>query len=319
MPLIESSMYRAPRWLPDGHSQTIFPALFRRVGRVTTRRERLELADGDFLDLEWSGGGSERLVVLSHGLEASAGAAYVQGMARAMVRRGWDALAWSFRGCGGEANRLARMYHAGATEDLEAVVNHALAVHPARRIDLVGFSLGGNLTLKYLGERGDRLPERVGRAVVISVPCDLADSSQELARRRNRIYMERFLVGMRRKMSEKDRLFPGMLDLTGLGAVRTFQEYDDRFTAPMHGFADAAEYWGKCSSVHFVAGIRVPTLLVNARNDPFLGDACYPVEQARESRWFHLEAPAAGGHAGFPGAAADGEYWTEKRAAAFFS
>lgn len=317
MPLIESSSYRPPWWLPDGHSQTIVPALFRRVARVTLHAERLELEDGDFLDLEWSGMGAERLVILSHGLEASAGASYVQGMAGALVRRGWDALAWSFRGCGGTANRLPRLYHAGATEDLAAVLAHALRRHPAREVHLIGFSLGGNLTLKFLGEQGGRLSPRVRSAVAISVPCDLECAAETLARRSNRIYMERFLIGMRRKLLEKHRAFPGLIDLAGLHDVRTFREYDDRFTAPLHGFLNADDYWGKNSCKIYLSGIAIPTLLLNARNDPFLGPSCNPTGQAAVHDFLHLETPDAGGHVAFPFGRGGFESWAEVRATAF--
>lgn len=317
MPLIDISSYRAPTWLPGGHLQTIHPALFRRVARVTTRAERLELPDGDFLNLEWADQGRSRLAILSHGLEADAGTAYMQGMAAALVRRGWDVLAWNFRGCGKEPNRLLRMYHSGATEDLHAVVRHAVETHPAESIDLIGFSLGGNLTLKYLGESSTDLPRRLHRAVVFSVPCDLACSSRQLSLPSNRLYMERFLRAMRAKVRVKNRMFPGHLDLTGLDRIRTFQEFDDRFTAPIHGFRDAADYWERNSSRQFLPRIAVPTLLVNAVNDPFLGPGCYPREEAETSACFHFESPETGGHVGFPGGGDNGGYWSETRAAEF--
>ena len=319
MPLIGNSSYRAPFWLPEGHSQTMFPALFRRVGHVTKRPERLELPDGDFLDLEWAESGRARLAILSHGLEASAGSEYIQGMAAALVRHGWDVLAWTFRGCGSEPNRLLRMYHSGATEDLDAVISHALATHPATSIDLIGFSLGGNLTLKYLGENPAARSPRLHRAVAFSVPCDLACSSRTLAKRSNWLYMERFLRKMRAKVRVKQRMFPGQLDLTGLDQICRFQEFDDRFTAPIHGFRDAADYWARNSCRQFLPHISLPTLLVNAENDPFLGPECYPREEAAASGFFHFEAPETGGHVGFqPADGADG-YWSETRAIRFLS
>ncbi len=297
--------------------QTIYPALCRRVMQVTQVPERLELPDGDFVDLEWSGKERERLAIISHGLEASSGTNYVQGMARALVHRGWDVLAWNFRGCGTEPNRLLRMYHSGETEDLHAVVRHALENHPAKSVDLIGFSLGGNLTLKYLGEGRADLPEKMRRAVAFSVPCDLACSSAALARFSNRLYMERFLVAMRAKLRAKKGKFPDDLDLTGLEKVRTFREFDDRYTAPIHGFKDAADYWAKNSCRRFLGGIKVPALLVNAANDPFLGPGCYPREEAAASDRFFFECPSTGGHVGFPAALADGDYWPEIRAADF--
>ena len=315
MPLIENSNYRSPSWLPGGHMQTIFPALFRKLPRVTTRAERLELPDGDFLDLEWADQGRSRLAILSHGLEAHSGTAYIQGMAAALIRHGWDVLVWNFRGCGDEPNRLLRMYHSGATEDLEAVVSHALAHHPAAEIDLIGFSLGGNLVLKYLGENPTALSPRLHRAVVFSVPCDLACSSRTLSKFSNKFYMERFLINMRAKIRVKKRMFPDLLDLSGLNRIRTFQEFDDRFTAPIHGFRDAADYWKRNSSRQFLPKIAIPTLLVSAENDPFLGLGCYPYEEAAASGVFHFEAPEEGGHVGF--LQSGGGYWSESRAIAF--
>jgi uncharacterized protein len=318
MPVIGQSSYEPPWFLPGGHLQTIYPALFRRVPQVTTLRERLELEDGDFLDLAWSGKSGGRLAILTHGLENRLETEYIQGMAAALARRGWDVLAWTFRGCGDEPNRLFRMYHSGATGDLDAVVRHAIANHQAGRADLVGFSLGGNLTLKYLGE-----PEHqgshsmIGRAVAISVPCDLACSARALARFSNILYMERFLRKMRARIRRKDRMFPGRLDLTGLGRIRNFQDFDDRYTAPIHGFKDAEDYWSQCGCRRYLAGIRMPVLLLNAMNDPFLGPGCYPFAEAAASEFVHFETPAAGGHVGFAKFDGSGEYWSERRAAEF--
>lgn len=319
MPLIQNSIYRAPWWLPGGHAQTIFPALFRRLAPVTGRTERLELPDGDFVDVKWAGNSSARLAILSHGLEADTESGYIHGMAAALIRRGWDVLAWNFRGCGTEPNRLLRMYHSGATEDLHAVVSYALANHPATSVDLIGFSLGGNLTLKYLGERPKMLSPRLHRAVAFSVPCDLACSSRELGTRANWLYMERFLREMRRKIRVKDRMFPDRLDLTGLDRIRSFQEFDDRYTAPIHGFRDAADYWARNSCRQFLPHINLPTLLVNAANDPFLGPDCYPCEEAGASGFFYFESPATGGHVGFEAFGKNGEYWSETRAAEFLN
>lgn len=319
MALIRNSTYRAPSWLPGGHAQTIYPVLFRRLAPVAARAERLELADGDFMDLEWSGDGGPRLAILSHGLEADMKTGYIQGMAAALIRRGWDVLRWNFRGCGGTPNRLLRMYHSGATEDLHLIVTHALAHHPARSVDLIGFSLGGNLTLKYLGERAAELPPRLHRAVAFSVPCDLACSSRQLSIPSNRMFMERFLVALRAKIREKKRMFPDQLDLTGLDNIRTFQEFDDRFTAPIHGFRDAEDYWARSSSRPLLPRITVPTLLINSANDPFLGPGCHPREEAASSDFFHFESPATGGHVGFPTVGNGIEYWSETRAAEFLA
>jgi uncharacterized protein len=313
VPLIPPS-YRASIFLRGGHLQTIYPSLFRQVAQVTTQHERLELADGDFLDLDWVATGRDRLAIISHGLEGSSRGADIQGMAAALHRRGWDVLAWNFRGCSGEPNRLLKFYHSGATEDLDHVIRHALATHPASRIDLIGFSLGGNVTLKYLGER--EVSPRLHRAVAYSVPCSLGCSSTQLSRPSNQLYMRRFLQKMRMKLAAKQSLFPHDIDLKGFEKIRSFREFDDRYTAPLHGFRDAEDYWECSSSSSFLPKISIPTLLVNAVNDPFLGPLCYPREEAIHSVCFHLELPADGGHMGFSGGL---EYWSETRAAEFLS
>ena len=314
MPVIENSSYRPPVWLKGGHAQTIHPGLFRKVKTVTTLSERLELEDGDYLDLAWSGKSSERLAILSHGLEGSYNGIYIQGMAKALAARGWDVLAWNFRGCGKELNRLPSFYHSGKTEDLDSVIQHAINVHPATKIDLIGFSLGGNLTLKYIGERDSRINSRISGAVAFSVPCDLADSSAELSKPENQIYMKRFLKTLRAKVKAKDLAFPGSMNLEGVDDMKSFAEFDERFTAPLHGFESAVDYWTRSSCRQFLTDISVPSLLVNAANDPILGEGCYPFPEAESSEKFHLEVPESGGHVGF---GAGEEYWSESRAVEF--
>lgn len=284
---------------------------------VTPDRERIATPDGDFLDLDRASRGHSRVVVLSHGLEGSSRQTYVQGMAHALLRRGWDAVAWNCRGCSGELNHCLRFYHSGATEDLQVVLQHVLASGRYARVALVGFSLGGNMTLKYLGEQGDAIDPRVVGAVAFSVPCDLASSSVRLAAWGNQVYMRRFLRTMKRKVREKAARFPGRINLTGLDTMRTFAAFDGGITAPLHGFTDAEDYWRRASSRPWLARIRVPTLLVNARDDPFLGDACFPMQEAELNQFLHLETPAAGGHVGFVTFDGAGEYWSEKRAATF--
>jgi len=318
MPLIARSTYVPPFGFGNGHVQTIFPALWRRVPLITRERERITTPDGDFLDLDWDAGNrASRLVILSHGLESDSRNPDVQGMAAAFRRAGWDVLAWNLRGCGGEANRLLRSYHSGATEDLEAVIGHALATGRYQRVALVGFSLGGNMTLKYLGDLAGAVDARIAGAVAFSVPCDLASSSLQLEKMINRIYMRRFLIQLRRKIREKILRFPGELGEEGLDAMRTFREFDGAYTAPLHGFRSAEDYWERASSRPVLSRIAAPALLVNARNDPFLAPPCFPEEEARGSSFFHLEIPRSGGHAGFVSFNARNEYWSESRAVEF--
>lgn len=316
MPLIEASTYEPPGFLAGAHAQTVFPTVARCVRGVAYRRERLELADGDFVDIDWSTAAARRAVVISHGLEGDSSRVYVLGMARALNRRGWDVAAWNFRGCSGEPNRHLRLYHSGATEDLDQVVAHLSSRYET--VALVGFSLGGNLTLKYLGELGaDASRRRVRAGAVFSVPCDLAASSTRMSGPENRFYLKRFLRDLRGKVRMKAGQFPERVTEDGYDAIRSFWEFDDRYTAPMHGFADAADYYGRCSARHFVEAIRVPTLLVNALDDPFLTPECAPVETARSNPDFFLERPAHGGHVGFVRFNKVGEYWSEERAGQF--
>ena len=317
MPLIDFSPYRPPVWQPGGHWQTILPNAFRPVAVVTRENERLELQDGDFLDLAWARHGNPRLAIVSHGLENRLTCNYVQGMARALVRRGWDVLAWTMRGCGRERNRLLRCYNGGDTGDLDAVARHATANHGASTITMVGFSLGGNLTLKYLGEM-PRHP-RIRAAVGISVPCDLAGSARRFAEPENWLYMQRFLIKPRRRIRHKARTFPGKIDLTGIDRIRDFQTFDDRYTAPLHGFRDAEAYWAASSSGPFLSRIPVPTLILNALNDPFLSESCHPFDAAVSSDVVFFECPREGGHVGFAMPGRIDETWSEIRTAAFLS
>ena len=301
--------YRPPRALRGGHRQTVLPSLFRRVGGVEYTRERLELADGDFLDLDWSRGPRPApLAVVAHGLEGSSDRAYVRGLTRALRRRGWDVLAWNLRGCSGEPNRLLRTYHSGASDDLTPVVQHALA-GGYREVAVVGFSLGGNVTLKWLGEQGGDVDSRVVAGVGVSVPVDLAGSARVMESASRRVYMTRFLRSLAGKVTEKAERFPDALDTSGVGRMRTFAEFDGRFTAPLHGFADAEDYWRRSSSLPLLGEIRVPTLLLNALDDPFLSASCYPTEAARKNPDLHLVTPRWGGHVGFM--ARGGEFWSE--------
>ena len=321
MPFVAESHYQSPFYLFNGHLQTIVPSLWRTVPGVAYRRERLELPDGDFLNLDWSHLPEMRptdgLVIVSHGLEGDASRPYMLGMVRALNRAGFDALAWNYRSCGGEMNRLLRSYHLGDTDDLDLVLRHALATGRYRRVYLVGFSAGGNVTLKYLGENAARVPAEVQRAAVFSVPTDLRASSVHIGRLQNQVYLRRFLKSLRLKVRAKAELLPGQIDLTGIEDLRDFQEFDSRYTAPMHGFASADAYYQHASSGRYLSGIRVPTLLVNAQNDPFLPASCFPRDVAAASPFVFLETPPEGGHVGF--AESNGDYYSERRAVEFLT
>ncbi|MEQ1860837.1 MAG: alpha/beta fold hydrolase [Chthoniobacteraceae bacterium] len=294
--------------------QTLLPALLPRRIDCAFARERLELADGDFVDLDWLRAGHARVAILTHGLEGDTRANYIRGQARALADGGWDVLAWNFRGCSGVPNRLLRYYHAGDTGDLGAVVAHAAARYA--RIALVGFSLGGNVTLKYLGEAPPH--PAVAAGVAIDAAVDLASCVRRLDRERaNWLYRRHFLATLLDKIEAKARQFPGQLNLAGLHRIRGIEEYDDRYAAPIHGFRDAADYYARSSARQFLPRIAVPALLLNARDDPFLAPACFPESEAEQSAHLHLEAPAHGGHIGFLDLARGVQPWSERRVLEF--
>lgn len=317
MPLCAPSLYRPPFFLVNAHFQTVYPHFFRRVKGVPYRRQRILTPDEDFLDLDVSSVRSRAAAIIAHGLEGNSGRSYVLGMVRALNRSGWDAVVWNFRGCSGEPNRKLRSYHSGDTADLHTVLEHVAGGGAYERIALVGFSLGGNVILKYLGERGAAASTVIHCAVAFSVPCDLKAGAEQMARPMNFFYMKRFLNMLHQKIRIKMERFPGRIDDQGFGRIRSFRDFDERYTAPLHGFAGAEDYWLKASSRPFLPLIRVPTLLVNALDDPFLAPACYPYEEARSNPYLFLETPAHGGHVGFVSFNPSGHYWSEIRTLEF--
>jgi len=316
MPLTSESSYQRPNWLFSGHLETIYPALFRKVELQKPLRERIETPDGDFLDLDWFSADRPRLVILSHGLEGNSSRPYMLGMAREFWQKGFDVLTWNFRGCSEEMNRKAIFYHSGATYDLDTVIKHAEKNYS--EIFLVGFSLGGNLTLKYLGEKKFPNP-KIRKAVAISVPLDLAKSCEKISTGENIIYSRRFLTTLKEKVIRKSQTFPKELDLKMLQKTKTLRDFDNFYTGPLHGFQDAAEYYEVNSSLQFLDQIEVPTLVLNAQNDPFLSDTCFPEKLAKTLELVHFEFPKHGGHVGFSGPSREKSYYSERRAVEFIT
>lgn len=280
--------------------------------------EILPTNDDDELHLDWYRQGSDRLIVLSHGLEGHSRRPYIQGLTKALLREGWDVLAWNFRSCGGVMNHQPRFYHSGATGDLDQVVRHGLS-QGYQTVGLAGFSMGGNLTLLYLAQQSEKIDSRICGGIGFSVPCDLAGSADTLARPSRKIYMQRFLRDLKVKMEEKSMRFPGLIDASGFDQIQSFHEFDDRFTAPLHGFKDAQDYWQNCSALGRLKDIRVPALMVNALDDPFLAATCFPQDSAVIGSHVRTEFPKWGGHVGFVEQADDGYYWSERRALAHFA
>jgi uncharacterized protein len=304
--------YSRPTVLFNRHVETIYPALLRKVDLQEYENERIDTPDNDFLDLYWLKQNSKRVVIISHGLEGNADRAYIKGMAKAFFAQGFDTLAWNYRGCGEEINRQLRFYHSGATDDLGAVIDFAATRYES--IYLVGFSLGGNLTLKYLGENNAKINLKIKKAVTFSVPMDLHSSCVQISKTSNWIYSNRFLKSLKKKVKAKAQFFPA-LKTDKLDNIHTLIDFDDHYTAPIHGFKNAIDYYQRCSSVHFLSHIKTPTLIVNAKNDPFLGKECFP--NLSSHSFIKFESPEKGGHVGFAQFNQNGLYWSELRALAF--
>ncbi|MEN9732783.1 MAG: hypothetical protein RLZ45_778 [Verrucomicrobiota bacterium] len=317
MPVVLPPGYRSPWWGRNPWIQLLWSTFLRRVSDGPWVRERLELSDGDFLDLDWWRSGARRCLVISHGLEGHSRRPYATALARAASRRGWEVVSWNMRGCSGEPNRLMRCYHSGASDDLAAVVDHVARTLPGLPIALAGFSLGGNVTLKFLGEDWPVLAE-VRAGLGISVPCDLRSAALRIADAGFGWPMRWFLRDLGPKMEAKQARFGGAFPTADWRRMRSFAEFDDAFTAPIHGFRSAEDYWAQCSSLRFLPAIRVPSLLLNALDDPMLSPGCFPFELARDHPYLHLEAPRHGGHVAFASAPdAFGDCWSETRSLDF--
>jgi len=314
----DPGVYRAPWWLPGGNAQTIYAALFTRVARPAARRERWDTPDGDFVDVDRIDGPRRApLLVLFHGLEGGTPSHYARALLAAARDRGWQAALPHFRGCGGEVNRLPRAYHSGDSDELDWILRR-LAAECGAPVYAAGVSLGGNALLKWLGERGAAAADVVRAAAAVSAPVDLTAAGGALGRGFNMMYTRNFLATMKRKGAAKLARFPGLFDGPRVARSRTLREFDDLVTAPLHGFRDVADYWSRASAKPWLAHIRVPTLLLNARNDPFLPAANLPAPD-EVSAQVTLEFPATGGHVGFVDGPFPGRYdWLPRRIAAFF-
>ena len=310
--------YSPPWWLRNGHIQSIYPSLFRQLDDSFLTRIRLSTPDDDFLDIDVAKDDNDRVVIVSHGLEGNSRRPYCLGMMKAALTQSWDAIAWNFRSCSGEPNRKLASYHSGQTHDLGQVVQWAVD-EGYREIALVGFSIGGNKTLLYLGDESLEKPKEIVGAVVFSVPVDLRSSAFHLAKTKNKVYMRNFLSSFKEKLGVKSQLFPGQVDIKQFKAVKNFLHLDELYTAPMNGFSSAEEYWRKSSSRFKLPGIAVPTLLVSAKDDPFLTPECFPTQAVSENDYLTLETPEYGGHVGFMSVNKENRYWSESRALAFFN
>lgn len=295
MPILQSN-YRPPAYLLTGHIQTIAPVFGVKRDNTLYQTEKLELPDGDFLELDWIRNGSSKLMILCHGLEGNSRSHYVQQMAIHFKKLGWDILAMHARSCGREMNRLPVLYHAGATKDVDAVVNEYSNNY--RSVVIVGFSLGASMALNYAGRH--EVPCNLKAIATFSVPCDLYTSEQKIDRLINRIYARKFLDKLKSKVRKLEMSHPGVFDVNLLDGITSIQAFSTNFTSPFSGFNSPLDFYSSGSCLNSLNKIRIPTLIVNAKNDPFLSKECYPVDVAKKSDNIFLEMPKSGGHTAFP-------------------
>ena len=314
--------YRAPAWLPGGHLQTLYAPLLAPRPRVLFHRARWDTPDGDFIDLDWTDDNRTApatLVVLFHGLEGGSGSHYAAALMAAVHARGWRGVVVHFRGCSGELNRLPRAYHSGDSGEIDWILRRLKQQNAARALFATGVSLGGNALLKWLGEQQRGATTVVDAAATISATVDLMAAGDALGRGLNMIYTRNFLATMRRKTLAKLSAFPGLCDRDRMLASRTLREFDNIVTAPLHGFRNTDDYWTRASSKPLLRHITVPTLMINARNDPFLPAAALPSAD-EVSPAIITEFPAAGGHVGFVSGNFPGQLdWLPQRVTGFFA
>jgi hypothetical protein len=304
--------FKAAWWCRGPHGQTLWARLARRLPHVALRRERLELPDGDFVDLDWTEKGSGPIVIVLHGLEGSSDSPYARGLLQAIEHRGWRGVVMHFRGCSGEPNRLARSYHSGDTGDLDFLVATLRRREPRAPLAAVGFSLGGNVLLKWLGKAGSLAP--LHAAVAVSVPFVLHGAAERLQQGFSRVYQWQLLRSLRHTVDAKRRHMELPLKSRDLSALKNFRDFDEHITAPLHGFDSADHYYTVSSSRQYLGGITVPTLLLHARDDPFMTEAAIPrLDELSES--VTLELSTHGGHVGFVAGIWPWRprYWLDKR------
>jgi uncharacterized protein len=322
MPIVQNSTYNPSYLFKSKHLNTLYPALFRTSKGVDFQRIRYELPENDFFDADWSLQTAEptthRLLICIHGLEGNARRPYMVGMMRRFNKEGIDAVGLNLRGCSGEPNRLLAGYHSGHTADLDFLINTILRDKKYTDITLLGFSVGGNIALKYGGEKSDLMSPTIKRIIAFSVPCDLKNCSMELEKPNNWFYQWQFLVTLKQKARIQNARFPNQFDLDKVLTAKYFRQFDDYYTAPVNGFRDAEDYWAQASSAPHLSNIKVPSLLITALDDSFLADTCYPTDFAASSALFHLETPKYGGHLGFMSPDTEGVLWSEKRAIEFY-
>ena len=308
MPVVDVQDYNPGALLKFGHLNTIYPFLFRRMPIPLYHRIRMSTPDEDFIDIDTIFRNNKRLVILCHGLEGSAHSKYIIKTADLLSKSNCDVISMNYRGCSGELNKGIKMYHSGMTQDLHMIIEKYKSGYD--EISLVGFSLGGNMVMKYISDGIYKLDEKISSCVGISVPCDLHAGSLHIGRWQNYMYERRFLIDLSQKVRLKKEIFPDLIDLDLLNKVNSLFDFDDKFTAPIHGFEDAEDYYYQCNCKQFLKNIKIPALIISALDDPFLPKISYPFAEAEENPNFFFMAPNFGGHVGFTKLGHE-HYWEE--------
>lgn len=306
MPILETN-YTPSYFFKNGHLNTMYSSLFRKVKSLPFQRKRIETPDDDFLDIDMLENESKKIVVLCHGLEGSSASKYIMATAALLSAKGYAVAAMNYRFCSGEINRQLITYHSGRTEDLHTVITDLLPDYDA--LYLVGFSLGGNLVLKYNGDGVFPIHSKIKASVAVSVPVDLYHSSIKLQEFQNRLYTLRFIYTLSKKIRLKHEQYPEEVDVKRLKKIKKLMDFDEYYTSQLNGFKDARDYYKKANSKQFLSSIKIPTLLINALDDPFLTPECFPYTEAKENANFYLMCPPYGGHVGF--VSRGGSYWSE--------
>jgi predicted alpha/beta-fold hydrolase len=311
MPILKSSYLPSPIWR-NPHVSTIYPSAFRKVVGVNYLREKLELSDGDFLDLDWSKSSENnpKLAIFTHGFLGNSTRPYLLGGVKSFNSANYDALAWNHRGLGGENNRFEKITTHGSSGDLEQVINYVLSLKHYTEIILVGYSKGGNISMKYAGEKSENLPSEIKKIIAISSPTDLQGSVDVMGKKG--FYTERFKTKLLKFLSNRSELIDNQV-LKEISKMKYLDDITDNYIAPLHGFKDGRDYYEQCAAMPVVHKIRVPTFILNAKNDPVLSESCAMLEVAKNSDYIYSELPNHGGHCGFYQPNTDGIYWGDKR------
>ena len=318
MPVIDSK-YRPNNFLfKSTHLNTIYASLLRHVPRIKFTRERIWLEQEDFLDLDWSKRGSKKLILVLAGLEGKSKSLYARAAINHFNKQNWDAVCMNYRGCSGEPNLLLEGYHMGASNDVKSTITHIIDKYNYEEIVILGYSLGGNLALKYAGEERNLIPKQVKAIVSYSVPLDIKKSNERLSKWYNWHYLKWFMFPLNLKANRKKKKYPDKLQsFRGFFMSGSFLYFDTHFTAPANGFSSVEEYWNQSTSKPILKNIKIPTLIIASKDDSFISDNCYPYQQAQANKNITLEISKFGGHCGFIRNFFEKVWWMEERALNF--